>query len=113
MVALANGTSVTLTSAMAPQTSWFKFDPPTTGGGISTSTVELSAWADLANGVGAMVYLVVNGVRVGEPQYVTAGRWSGAAAQNLTFTFDTPETVTSLAISPERSRASGSTQSAK
>ena len=66
---------------------------------VSTqSTVRLSAWADVANNVGALVYLVVNGVRVGEPQYVNVGRWSGQPAQNLTFTFDTPAKVDSLAI---------------
>ncbi|MET0527859.1 MAG: carbohydrate-binding domain-containing protein, partial [Microvirga sp.] len=62
------------------------------------STVNLSAWADVANGIGALVYLVVNGVRVGEPLYVTAGRWGGQPAQNLTFTFDTPAKVDSIAI---------------
>lgn len=62
------------------------------------STVNLSAWADVANGIGALVYLVVNGVRVGEPLYVTAGRWSGQPAQNLTFTFDVPAKVDSMSL---------------
>ncbi|WP_279306465.1 glycoside hydrolase family 113 [Microvirga solisilvae] len=102
-IGLGDGTTVTLTSTTAPQASWFKFDPVSGGGGTTPptgtqSTVELSAWADIANGVGAMVYLVVNGVRVGAAQYVTAGRWSGQPAQNLVFTFDTPARVDSLAI---------------
>ncbi|WP_304611093.1 carbohydrate-binding domain-containing protein [Microvirga sp. ACRRW] len=99
VIGLGDGTTVTVTGSTAPQANWFKFDPVPGGGGTSTkSSVTLSAWADVANGVGAMVYLVVNGVRVGEPQYVTAGRWSGQAAQNLTFTFDTPAKVDSIAL---------------
>jgi len=62
------------------------------------TTVRLSAWSDIADDVGNQIYLVVNGTRISEPQYVNVSRWSGSPPQDLTFTFDTPSEVQSIAI---------------
>jgi Ca2+-binding RTX toxin-like protein len=102
VINLGDGTTISLANATAPQASWFKFDPLPGGTNPAPaptqSTVELSAWADLANSIGAEVRLVINGVPVGPSQFVTANRWGGQGAQNLIFTFDTPAEVHSLAI---------------
>lgn len=96
LVSLPGGGSIHIDGTATPAAGWFLFDGPVQPG--AESVVRVQAWADLANNIGAEVYLRVNGERVGPAQYVTAARWSGAAPQDLLFTFTTPAEVTSLEI---------------